>query len=527
MGGRTKNRFNLLAGGLALLVMLSAACGDDSTEPTQPAPTLTAVSPDNGSALGGTQLTLTGTNFVSGATVRVGGTAATQVTVVSSTSITCLTPAGTSGLVDVSVSTSGGTATLEDAFTYNPGPTLTGVAPGAGTSLGGTALTLTGTGFTANNAGANTVTVDGVACTSVNAASDTEITCTSPAGTAGATVNVTVSNANGAATLPGGFTYHPAPAITNVGPDAVGAVSGGMHHTITGTGFVDNDAGANTVLIGGVACNNIVTVDDTTITCDSPPAIGAGATTLEVTNANGTGSSAFTYFNQIWGAEGGGCTPSLADCTFFVINPATGNSYTIGAIGFGVTGMFYVGGTLWGTTSGGAPSNLIVIDPTTGVGTLVGILNDASAQNYWFRDVTFDIAADWPFGTTPCQLRSFAASGLVNPPVGAGVPNCQPGGGIAQDATGTNIYFMMSSSGPLYTVNTSTGVFTPGAIVSGSAFNGVFGGAGFHNGTLYAVEMDGSGGNRQLHSVNTATGVLTAVGPALPSWTSAIVSPTR
>ena len=537
MGGRTKNRFEVLAGGLALLVMLSAGCGDDATEPTTMTPTLTAVSPDQGSALGGTQLTLTGTNFASGATVRVGGTAAVGVTVVSSTSITCLTPAGTPGVVDVSVTTSGGTATLDDAFTYNAGPALTGVAPGNGPSSGGTALTLTGTGFTANGAGTNTVTVGGAPCASVTSTSDTQITCNSPPGTAGTAVDVTVSNANGSATLTGGFTYNAAPTITTVGPSAVGAVSGGMHHTITGTGFVANAAGPNTVTIGGNPCTNIVTVDDTTITCDSPPAVAAGATTLDVTNVNGTASSAFTYFDPIWGAEGGGCTPTTADCTFFVIDPASGNSYTIGPIGFGVTGMFYTGGVLWGTTAPGQglPRDLITIDPMTGVGTLVGPTNDAGAVNYPFRDVTFDQAAGWPFGTTPCQLRSFNSSGLVNPAIGGGVPNCAPGGGIAQDAAGANIYFMMLSSDPLYTVNTSTGVFTPGPIVSGGVLAGqcsglgssCFGGAGFHNGTLYAVEMDSNAGNRQLHSVNTATGALTPVGPPLPSWTSAIVSPTR
>jgi len=537
MGGRTKNRFNMLAGGLVLLVMLSAACGDDTTEPTPtPAPTLTAVSPDQGSALGGTQLTLTGTNFASGATVRVGGTAATQVTVVSSTSITCLTPAGTTGAVDVSVTTSGGTATLADAFTYNAGPALTSVAPGNGTSLGGTALTLTGTGFTANGAGTNTVTVGGAACTGVNAASDTQITCTSPAGTAGATVNVTVGNLNGSTTLTGGFTYNAAPTITTVGPNAVGAVSGGMHHTITGTGFVDNAAGTNTVTIGGNPCTNIATVDDTTITCDSPPGAAAGATTLDVTNANGSASSAFTYFDPIWGAEGGGCQPSVADCTFFVIDPATGSSYTIGPIGFGVTGMFYTGGTLLGTTSSPPPFNLATIDPLTGVGTLVGPTIDGAANNYNFRDVTFDNAAAWPYGVTgpPCDLRRFSSSGIVDPAIGGGAPICAPGAGIAQDAPAANIYFMVGMGDPLFTVNTSTGVFAPGPIVSGGVLAGTcFGGvscftaSGFHNGTLYTVETDAAGGNRQLHSVNTATGVLTPVGPPLPSWTSAIVSATR
>ena len=57
-------------------------------------PTVTSVSPNNGSTSGGTAVTITGTNFVSGATVTFGCAAATNVVVVSSTSITATTPAG-------------------------------------------------------------------------------------------------------------------------------------------------------------------------------------------------------------------------------------------------------------------------------------------------------------------------------------------------------------------------------------------------------------------------------------------------
>ena len=51
-------------------------------------------SPNSGPTAGGTAVTITGTNFAAGATVTFGGTAATNVVVVSSTSITATTPAG-------------------------------------------------------------------------------------------------------------------------------------------------------------------------------------------------------------------------------------------------------------------------------------------------------------------------------------------------------------------------------------------------------------------------------------------------
>ncbi len=53
-------------------------------------------------------MTITGTNFAAGATVKFGSTAATNVTVVNSTTITATTPAGSVGAVTVTVTNSNG-----------------------------------------------------------------------------------------------------------------------------------------------------------------------------------------------------------------------------------------------------------------------------------------------------------------------------------------------------------------------------------------------------------------------------------
>mgnify|MGYP003694103587 CR=1 FL=1 len=68
-----------------------------------PSPTVSSVAPTSGPIAGGTAITITGTNFVSGATVSVGGTAATGVTVVNSTTMTATTPAHSAGAVSVTV----------------------------------------------------------------------------------------------------------------------------------------------------------------------------------------------------------------------------------------------------------------------------------------------------------------------------------------------------------------------------------------------------------------------------------------
>ncbi len=86
------------------------------------APSVTAVSPNSGPATGGTAVTITGTNFASGATVSFGGSAATNVKVVSSTSITATAPAHPAGAATVSVTVNGQTANLTSGFTYTAVP---------------------------------------------------------------------------------------------------------------------------------------------------------------------------------------------------------------------------------------------------------------------------------------------------------------------------------------------------------------------------------------------------------------------
>src|SRR5207302_4268800 len=78
-----------------------------------PAPTATSISPTGGPTGGGTSDTITGTNFVSGATVSFGGVAASNVVVASDTSITATTPAYQAGAVNVMITNPDGqTATL-------------------------------------------------------------------------------------------------------------------------------------------------------------------------------------------------------------------------------------------------------------------------------------------------------------------------------------------------------------------------------------------------------------------------------
>jgi hypothetical protein len=110
--------------GLAATVavaVLSASC--DS--PTNPGPVvnleISSVAPSAGPASGGTELTIRGAAFATGATISVGGRPATDVTVRGADTIAARTPASTTaGPVDVVVTLNGRTAVLTGGFRYEP-----------------------------------------------------------------------------------------------------------------------------------------------------------------------------------------------------------------------------------------------------------------------------------------------------------------------------------------------------------------------------------------------------------------------
>jgi hypothetical protein len=84
--------------------------------------TLTSMTPGSGFTSGGGKVTLVGTGFTSGSPgangVTFDGISATSVVAVDDATITCTTPAGTSGTADVAVTNAKGTQTLIAGFTY-------------------------------------------------------------------------------------------------------------------------------------------------------------------------------------------------------------------------------------------------------------------------------------------------------------------------------------------------------------------------------------------------------------------------
>lgn len=86
------------------------------------APTIISVTPTSGPVNGGTSVTITGTDLSTTESVTVGGINA-SFGVINSTTVAIITPVGTAGPADITVTTTAGSATAVGAFTYlsNPG----------------------------------------------------------------------------------------------------------------------------------------------------------------------------------------------------------------------------------------------------------------------------------------------------------------------------------------------------------------------------------------------------------------------
>jgi hypothetical protein len=272
-----------------------------------PAPTLTSIAPAFELRGMSQAVTLTGTNFVNGATVvatpAVTGFSLGNVIVVSPTEITAtLTSAPTAPLGDVNVDvvTAGGASnTLPFAIA---GPVLTSITPTSGNrGTTGLSLALVGSGLS----GATSVNFSGggIMVTGITVNSDTSITATvniSPNAAAGAK-NVTVTALGGNSNAVTFTVTVPPVGLFSITPNT-GARGTAQAVTLTGISFQTgaNPATGITVTGGGMTVTGFTVVNDTTITANFviTPTAALAARNVTVTTAGGrTTPVTFTVVN--------------------------------------------------------------------------------------------------------------------------------------------------------------------------------------------------------------------------------------
>jgi hypothetical protein len=239
------------------------------------APKITTFKPSKGGQ--GTLVTIKGANLSGATAVTIGGVAADNITLVSSTQITVQAGSGATG--KISVSTPNGTATSSGKFTFYKVPVIDNFTPDKGGK--GTSVTING----ANLKGTQSVTLGGLKVTSFSVKSDSLITAKAGKG---ATGPLMITTPGGTTASSGNFTYYLAPKITSFTPD-----KGGTGSTITITGT--NLGGVTSVKIGDIKAAWFTEQSSTQIT--AVVSYGAGGKISVITPGGTTISkSKFKWF---------------------------------------------------------------------------------------------------------------------------------------------------------------------------------------------------------------------------------------
>ena len=197
-------------------------------------PGVTAVTPAQGSVLGGTVVTITGTGLAATTGVTVGGAPCTNLVVLTPTQIRATTPAGVAGQAPIAVTTPSGTSLSPIPFTYVM-QSVSSIVPSKGPYLGGTAISIQGENLSAVTA----VTIGGVSVASLEVSSSTLLTAITPPGSLGS-MDVVITGAKGNITLPGGFTFVSPPPWATVlewEPDPAVVTSVPLREAIIATGL--------------------------------------------------------------------------------------------------------------------------------------------------------------------------------------------------------------------------------------------------------------------------------------------------
>lgn len=252
-----------------------------------PPPSVSGIAPSSGPTGGNTVVTVSGSGFVMGSTVLIGGTAAI-VGAVTATGITATTPGGPAGPADVTVTNPDRqSATLPGGFTYlAPPPVVTATNVRGSPQAGGGLLLFAGTGLQ------NTVSVSfgGAPATGLTYDPQTGTLLVtippSPLGpTADVFVDLVLTNADGQSATWPGFHYGNPPSPSGFTP------AGGLSGTavvISGADFSADATGPRAglqVSFGG-ALAVIDQKSPTQITVTAPK-LNAGVYPVIVTNFDG------------------------------------------------------------------------------------------------------------------------------------------------------------------------------------------------------------------------------------------------
>ncbi|MGE3423024.1 MAG: IPT/TIG domain-containing protein [Dehalococcoidia bacterium] len=309
-------------------------------------PLINSIDPAHGPSSGGSVVTIRGTGFAAGASVKFGDIPAFS-SVVSATEITATAPPG-SGIVQISVTLNGTVSSPgpESLFSYD-GPAVTSINPIAGPPAGGTAIVIRGNNFTT----ASVVSIGGIVVPSVFV-DPTTLTASTPPVTSpmAAHVRVTTGSGQSAESAADVFTYTNGPIVDSINPDN-GPTTGASIVVLTGKNF----AAPLSITFGGVPATSFNVNSATQITVLSPSNPVAAPVDVVVTKGTDVSpigpNTKFTYLSAV---------PVVT-----AIAPNTGS--TFGGTDITITGVGFTGAACPGSVKFGAvdAATCSVINDTT------------------------------------------------------------------------------------------------------------------------------------------------------------------
>ena len=293
-----------------------------------PPPQIDAITPARGPATAATRVTITGNHFVEGATATVGGRDIEELVVRDAGTILATIPPADDpregGEDIVVINPDGQSDTLEQGFTYTPPPEIASIDPEEGPAQGGEVVQVHGASF---QPGA-IARVGDERAVHVEFITDRQLALTTPPGAAGVAA-ITVINPDGQSdTLPGAYTYVPAPRVDRINPTS-GSLEGGGSMDVSGNFF---QPGAQ-VLIGANAAGDITFVSAQVLRV-TIPAGAAGPAAVTVINPDtqrGVLPAAYTYVPPRPGPSIVGVTPNFGDEVGGTNVTILGNFFQFGA----------------------------------------------------------------------------------------------------------------------------------------------------------------------------------------------------
>jgi hypothetical protein len=383
-------------------------------------PTVDGISVVNGTTVGGTLVTISGSNLANVVSVDFGTMPA--VFKINAGQLVATSPPGT-GTVDVTVSTIYGTSatSMADRFSYSstpmPGPTITSLSATSGPSGGGTTVTINGSNL------ANATVAFGSRSNLATVHSDTgsQIVVTTPSFALSSPMDavfVFVTTPFGTSANPPEFTYTLNPEITGLGP-ASGPTTGGTSVTINGA-----DLGDATGVLFGTMTATIISDAESQIVAVSPPGTG----TVDVTVTTNPALS-FVY-------SGPSLTSALSTADHF--------TYAMSSVAApAVSGISPAAGFAWGgtvvTISGKNLANATAVTFGTNAATITSNTATQIVATSPVGAGTVDVTVTTAGGTsstTPADQFIYVpgpAVTEVSPPAGPAA------GGTAVTISGTNL----------------------------------------------------------------------------------------